>query len=153
MAGRPAQPPIGAVLAQTTRRISRAFDAALSAAGGSLPMWLILLSLTTGKGGNQREIADAVGIRSATLTHHLNAMETAGLVTRRRDLADRREHVVELTTAGAQKFAQLRTAAMAFDARLRAGFDPEELAGLAALLNRLATNAGPPSKETQNPHA
>lgn len=153
MAGRPTHPPIGAVLAQTARKVHRAFDAALGTAGGSLPMWLILLSLTTGEGGNQREIADAVGIRSATLTHHLNTMETAGLVTRRRDPADRREHVVELTAAGAARFAELRTAAMAFDARLRAGFDPGELAGLADLLNRLATNAGATSKEMTPPHA
>jgi MarR family transcriptional regulator, transcriptional regulator for hemolysin len=137
----PDQPPIGFALNQATRRVSRAFDATLSSAGGSLPMWWILLSLRSNPQANQREIAAAAGIQSATLTHHLNAMEANGLVTRRRDTVDRREHVVELTAAGEARFDQLRTAAMTFDARLRTGFDESETAQLRGLLERLATNA------------
>jgi MarR family transcriptional regulator for hemolysin len=35
-----------------------------------------------------------VGVREATLTHHLNAMDTRGLITRTRDTANRRIHVI-----------------------------------------------------------
>ena len=69
-------------------------------AGGSGPMWLVLISLKTRPRASQRELADAVGIREATLTHHLNAMDTSGLITRRRDPENRRVHLVELTPAG-----------------------------------------------------
>ncbi|MGH3264275.1 MAG: MarR family transcriptional regulator, partial [Trebonia sp.] len=86
----PATPPIGLHLARTAKAVSRAFDDALAAAGGSLPSWLILISVKTRALGNQSELADAVGIRGATLTHHLNAMEADGLVRRRRDPANRR---------------------------------------------------------------
>jgi len=65
----------------------RAFDAALAGAGGSLPVWLILLSVKVQRHGAQREIAEAVGIEGPTLTHHLNRMENAGLLTRTRDSA------------------------------------------------------------------
>jgi hypothetical protein len=41
-----------------------------------------------------------VGVREATLTHHLNAMDARGLITRTRDAASRRIHVVQLTEAG-----------------------------------------------------
>jgi MarR family transcriptional regulator for hemolysin len=34
---RPSQPPIGLLLARTAKAVSRAFDDALTAAGGSLP--------------------------------------------------------------------------------------------------------------------
>jgi MarR family transcriptional regulator for hemolysin len=136
----PARTPIGLVLARTARTASRAFDEALVAEGGSLPAWLILLSLQTGSPGNQRELAQAVGIRGATLTHHLNAMEAGGLVTRRRDPANRRVHHVELTPAGEALFRQLAGAAMTFDQRLRAGLDDGDIDVLERLLGRLHAN-------------
>jgi MarR family transcriptional regulator for hemolysin len=142
----PARAPIGLVLARTARTASRAFDEALGAAGGSLPVWLILLSLRTQRPGNQRELAEAVGIRGATLTHHLNAMEDGGLVTRRRDPANRRIHHVELTQAGEALFRQLAGTAVAFDQRLRAGLADRDLDVLERLLGRLHANVtGPPA--------
>jgi MarR family transcriptional regulator for hemolysin len=137
---RPARPPIGVVLARTAKTVSRAFDDALTAEGGSLPVWLILISLKSRQGANQRELAEAVGIQGATLSHHLHAMETAGLVSRRRDPANRRVHQVELTEAGESLFRRLATAARAHDERLRAGLGADEIATLAGLLDRLRAN-------------
>ena len=70
--------PIGLRLNQTARAVERAFDEALGDAGGTLPVWLILLNLKISKPGTQRELAEAVGVREATLTHHLNAMDARG---------------------------------------------------------------------------
>ena len=81
----------------------------------------ILLDLTHGRPGTQRDLAEAVGIREATLTHHLNAMDADGLITRTRDAANRRIQVVTLTDEGNQAFLRLRAAAVAFDAKLRTG--------------------------------
>ena len=134
--------PIGLRLNQTARAVERAFDGALAEAGGTLPVWLILLNLKIGKPGTQRDLAEAVGIREATLTHHLNAMDARGLVTRTRDAANRRVQVVALTEAGEAAFARLRDAAITFDAKLRAGLADADLATLSALLGRLAANAG-----------
>jgi MarR family transcriptional regulator, transcriptional regulator for hemolysin len=139
---RPARTPVGLQLTQASRAVSRAFDDALGAAGGSLPVWLILLSLKGRALASQRELADAVGIREATLTHHLTAMESARLISRRRDAANRRVQVVELTPAGEDMFARLRDAAMAFDSRLRRGISAAEVNVLEGLLGRLAANIG-----------
>lgn len=128
------------MLASTAKAVSRAFDARLAAAGGSLPVWLVLLSLRTQALGTQRELARAVGIQGATLTHHLNAMEADGLVTRRRDPANRRVHLVELTPAGEAMFARLRSAAAAHDEHLRAGLSADDVARLVGLLDRLRRN-------------
>lgn len=138
---RPVGQPIGLNLARTAKSVSRAFNDALAAAGGSLPTWLILLSLKTRRLGNQRALADAVGIQGATLTHHLNVLEADGLLTRRRDPANRRIHLVELTDHGETMFHRLRAAAIAFDQRLRAGLADEEIATLERLLARLRENA------------
>jgi len=137
---RPAQPPIGLHLARTARSVSRAFDDALAQAGGSVPVWLVLISLKSQQVRNQRELAEAVGIREATLTHHLNSMDEQGLITRRRDPANRRVHLVELTEAGEAAFQRLRGAATAFDQRLRSGLSGDEVSQLEALLGRLAAN-------------
>lgn len=136
----PARMPIGLQLSRTARSVSRAFDDALAGAGGSLPIWLVLITLKSRHLPNQREIAEAVGIREATLTHHLNAMDTQGLITRRRDPANRRVHVVELTEKGEAAFRQMRGAAADFDRRLRNGVSPGDLAALEDLLGRLDAN-------------
>jgi MarR family transcriptional regulator for hemolysin len=137
---RPSAEPIGLLTARTAKVLSRAFDDALSAAGGSLPSWLVLMSLKGRVPGAQRELAESVGVEGPTLTHHLNRMEAQGLLTRRRDPANRRAHLVELTEAGDAAFAGLRQTVVAFDARLRAGFTDEELAHLRGYLERLQAN-------------
>src|SRR6201996_6329248 len=134
--------PVGPRLNQVSRVVERAFDEALAEAGGTLPVWLILLDLKIHKPANQRELAQAVGVREATLTHHLNGMDARGLVTRTRDASNRRVQVVALTEAGEAAFLRLREAAMAFDTRLRAGLDDADLAALSALLGHLAANVG-----------
>jgi MarR family transcriptional regulator for hemolysin len=138
---RPLRPPIGLQLTRVSKTVSRAFDDALAAAGGSVPVWLVLLSIKTQEAANQRELATAVGIQEATLTHHLNAMAAQGLLTRERDPANRRVHQVRLTEAGEAAFLRLRDAAVGFDERLRAGLSDTEVADLDRLLNRLAGNA------------
>ena len=137
---RPVHQPLGLHLTRISRTVSRAFDDTLAKAGGSLPVWLVLISLKSRQLASQRELAEAVGIQVATLTHHLDAMESAGLVTRRRDPANRRLHLVELTPAGDALFLRLRDAAMTFDRRLRVGLADGEIDQLEALLTRLRDN-------------
>ena len=137
---RPAHPPLGLHLTRVARTVSRAFDDTLAEAGGSLPVWLVLISLKSRPLASQRELAEAVGIQGATLTHHLDTMESVGLVTRRRDPANRRLHLVELTPAGDSLFLRLRDAATAFDQRLRAGLSEGDAGQLEALLTRLRDN-------------
>ena len=139
--------PIGLRLNQVARVVGRAFDEALAEAGGSLPVWLILLNLKIRRPGTQRELAEAVGITEATLTHHLNAMDSGGLIARTRDAANRRVQVVTLTEAGDQAFLALAAAATAFDTMLRSGLDEGDLATLNALLGRLSANVGAPVED------
>jgi MarR family transcriptional regulator, transcriptional regulator for hemolysin len=138
--GRPVREPLGLHLTSVSRTVSRAFDDALAKAGGSLPVWLVLISLKSGQLASQRELADAIGVQGPTLSHHLNAMESAGLLTRRRDPRNRRLHVVELTSDGDALFARLRQVAFAFDQRLRAGLTGQDVDQLEALLTRLRQN-------------
>ena len=134
------RPPVGMNLGRTAKLVAQAFDAALVGAGGPLPVWLTLLSIKSRELANQRELAGMIGIQGATLTHHLNAMETQGLLTRRRDPENRRVHQVELTEAGEAMFETLRIAALAFDKRLRTGLSDARLAEFAEVLAALRAN-------------
>src|SRR2546425_13308408 len=62
---RPAHQPLGLHLTRVSRTISRAFDDALAEAGGSLPVWLGLISLKSGQLASQRELAEAGGGQGA----------------------------------------------------------------------------------------
>ncbi|MDP9223854.1 MAG: MarR family winged helix-turn-helix transcriptional regulator [Actinomycetota bacterium] len=146
---RPDRAPIGLQLAQVAKVVSRAFDDTLAAAGGSLPVWLILISLKSRQLANQRQLAAAVGIQGATLTHHLNAMESAGIVTRRRDPDNRRVHLVEITPAGDALFLRLRDSAIAFDKQLRTGLSERQIGQLDTLLGRLRDNTSPTQKSDE----
>jgi MarR family transcriptional regulator for hemolysin len=137
---RPERPPIGLQLANTAKSVSRAFNAALAEAGGSLPIWLILTSLRGEQWRTQLELARSLGIEGPTLTRHLDGMERAGLVERRRDPKDRRAVRVELTDAGRAVHSRLRKNVVDFDERLRAGLSAEEIDQVRAVLARLEHN-------------
>jgi MarR family transcriptional regulator for hemolysin len=134
------RPPIGLTLNRTARIVGRAFDEALTEAGGSLPAWLVLLNVETDQASTQRSLAATLGLREPTLSHHLATMESEGLITRHRDDANRRVQVVALTDAGRARFRRLRQAAIGFDRRLRRGIDDADLALVDEVLARLSAN-------------
>ena len=147
----PPGPPLGLFLTRSARVVERAFDDALAKVGGSTPVWLTLLAVKTGRGRNQRELAAVIGIHGATLTHHLNGMERAGLLLRQRQPDNRRQHQVELTDAGLALFHACRKTAVAFDQQLRQNLDQERLAAFADTLEQLRHNAAPGSDPPPGP--
>ena|SRR5829696_7695225 len=141
--GPPAAEPVGRAIASSAKILSRAFERELAEAGGSQPVWLILLALKQQDWRTQQDLAAAVGIEGPTLTHHLDGLDRAGLIERARDPGDRRAVRVELTDAGEKLFKRLAKAAIGFDQRLRAGLSDEELDEFRRVLARLRDNVAP----------
>jgi MarR family transcriptional regulator for hemolysin len=137
ISGPPDQQPIGLRLTRAARAVSQAFERALAEAGGSLPTWQVLLLVRSQQWGNQSQLAKAMGITQATLTHHLNGLEREGLITRRREPGDRRSQHVELTAEGEAMFNRLRKVAATHDKRLRSILSEQDAARLGALLEKL----------------
>jgi MarR family transcriptional regulator, transcriptional regulator for hemolysin len=137
---RPDGPPIGLQLAMTSKAVGRAFNEALAAHGGSIPIWLILNGLKTEQRRTQLELARAIGIEGPTLTRHLDGLEHAGLVERRRDLVDRRAVQVQLTRTGHALHGRLLRAVIAFNQRLRTGVSSDEIETLRRVLAQLQDN-------------
>jgi MarR family transcriptional regulator for hemolysin len=131
------------LLGRTAKALSRAFDDVLVAAGGSTPTWQVLLALQSREHRTLGELADAVGVRQPTLTHHLDTLVRAGLVVREAAEGNRRVQRVTVTESGDHLFRRLRRAAASFDGRLRAGLDDADVAQLRGLLTQLTENAQP----------
>src|SRR4051812_21187779 len=100
----PTTPPIGLQLTRAARVVRQAFEQAMAEAGGSVATWQVLLLVRSQQWGTQSQMADAMGVTGATLTHHLNALEKQQLVRRQRDPSNRRVQQVELTEAGVALF-------------------------------------------------
>jgi MarR family transcriptional regulator for hemolysin len=137
---RPDGPPIGLLLATTSKAVGRAFNDALAAQGGSIPIWLILNALKGERRRSQLELARAVGIEGPTMTRHLDGLERAGLVERQRDPVDRRAVQVQLTRAGHALHARLLKAVIAFNRQLRTGVRNDDIETLRRVLGQLQEN-------------
>jgi MarR family transcriptional regulator, transcriptional regulator for hemolysin len=137
--------PIGLHLTQTSRSLSQAFERAMAEAGGSASTWQVLLLVRSREWGTQSQMAEAMGITGATLTHHLNGLENQGLVRRWREKGNRRVQRVELTPEGEALFDRLRRVALAHDARLRSQLTDEETSELAGLLEKLQAGVSAPA--------
>ncbi|MBL0888456.1 MarR family winged helix-turn-helix transcriptional regulator [Myceligenerans indicum] len=134
--------PIAVALWKTAQPLIRGFDAMLTEHGTSWQVWHILLALSSSTPGTQRALASAVGIREATLTHHLRTMEDKGLIVRTRMPENRRVQHVEVTEAGGRLFDELKTSAIEFDRRLRDAIGPDdEVSRFLGVLGRLAAAA------------
>ena len=91
-------------------RISRrAADAAM--ADGSLrPRHVIALTLLGERGPmTQHAVGAALSLDPSNVVGLLNELEERGLITRRRDPADRRRHIVEVSATGADELTQTYT--------------------------------------------
>jgi MarR family transcriptional regulator, transcriptional regulator for hemolysin len=132
--------PIGLQLARAAKAVGRAFNDSLAEVGGSVPTWLILSSLKGEDWPAQHHLARALDIEGPTLTRHLDVLEHAGLVVRRRDPADRRAVRVELTDTGHELHAAMLEAVIAFNKRLRSGLGDKEVDSLRTLLATLEEN-------------
>jgi DNA-binding MarR family transcriptional regulator len=74
--------------------------------GGLRPRHLIALRLLSEQGPvSQQGLADALSLDPSNVVGLLNELEERGLITRRRDPADRRRHIVELSAAGEKELA------------------------------------------------
>jgi MarR family transcriptional regulator for hemolysin len=132
--------PAGRHVVFAGRAIQEAFAAVLAEAGGSLATWVVLSALSDVGIVSQAVLASHVHLEGATITHHVDRLEAAGLVQRQLDASDRRVRKLELTAAGEDLHTRMLAAAKAFEIRLTAGLSERDLATLHRTLGRLQGN-------------
>jgi DNA-binding MarR family transcriptional regulator len=94
-------------------------------------------------GGPQQELAEALCMDANNVVLLLNELEDQALVARRRDTADRRRHVVQLTPKGRDALEGAEHAQEEIEDEVLAALDAEERATLWRLLGRALYAAEP----------
>lgn len=87
-------------LAVANRSVLTVYRPLLEPLGLTHPQYLVMLALWGEAPMSVKAIAEAIQLDSATLSPLLKRLESAGLITRRRDPRDERTLLIDLTEAG-----------------------------------------------------
>lgn len=113
-----------------------------------MPRQFQLLGLLADHGPmGQRDLGQAMATDPSILVTLLNPLETDGFVTRNRDSADRRRHVVTLTAKGKRKLERAAEAQRQAEDTIFAGLSSEQRAQLRQLLITLRDSRDPTSAD------
>jgi DNA-binding MarR family transcriptional regulator len=96
---------------------------------------------------HQQELGEAFCMDANNVVLILNELEDLGFVARRRDPADRRRHLVEITAQGKRALAKAERAQEAVEEEVLHSLSPDERAVLHDLLTRALRGAEPSEAE------
>jgi DNA-binding MarR family transcriptional regulator len=104
--------------------------------GVKLRQLMLLSYLSSGGPALQQQLCESLWLDPNNCVLLLNELEDLGYVQRRRDPADRRRHVVELTEAGRTALERAEAAQESLGDELFGALSDEERATLRSLLGR-----------------
>ncbi|WP_280304823.1 MarR family winged helix-turn-helix transcriptional regulator [Nocardia neocaledoniensis] len=129
-------------LAVANRSVLAVYRPLLEPLGLTHPQYLVMLALWGEAPMSVKAVAEAIQLDSATLSPLLKRLESAGLITRRRDPHDERTLLIDLTDAGRALREQAEQIPPAVVARLGVSLaDLEELRDVLGRVNAAARQA------------
>jgi DNA-binding MarR family transcriptional regulator len=141
-AGQAAEQQLLPLLDHLARVGRRAAETSMSP-GGLRPRHLIALKLLSEHGpAGQQGLAEALSLDPSNVVGLLNELEERGLITRRRDPADRRRHIVELSAGGQEELCLAQARLSRVEDDLLSVLTAEERATLYRLLTRAVDAVG-----------
>lgn len=90
---------------------------------------------------SQQQLGNALRVDPSNLVALLDGMEAAGSLVRRRDPADRRRHLVQLTAAGRKRLQTAERAALESENEMLEPLSSSEREQLQGLLARIASHS------------
>lgn len=130
---------LGYLLAKSHQRQLALFEKHTSKLAVSGREYAALLALEANDGLWQSDIAELLGMDRTTVTYLVDGLEKRGWLTRARDPADRRAHVIRMTDEGVAALASIRPAARASTDELLEPLNDSERETLRSLLTRITT--------------
>jgi DNA-binding MarR family transcriptional regulator len=134
-------PTAGMLLAKIGRVVERWFSDALKPSELT-PKHVGVLLQVRAQPTSQQALCESIGVDASKLVAVLNDLEDEGLIVRRRDPADRRRHIVEVSKEGRAHVAAGERAIAQVEERLFAGLDEDERVQLRRLLAKVADSTG-----------
>jgi DNA-binding MarR family transcriptional regulator len=129
---------LGALFSRVTRRLVEAERPLLAAHGLSMWGYVVLSRLAAAPAQTQLRLATAIGYDKTRLIALLDELETAGLVTRAPDPADRRARRIHITEQGRATHAAAVADIRAMEESVLAVLTAAERETLRSVLGRLA---------------
>ena len=105
--------------------------------GLRIPEWRLIAVLAESEGMTQQALGVATRMDKVTVSRAAIALADRGLVSRAPNPLDQRSHLLGLSPAGRALYGEVAPKALEIEARIFAGFAPEEVAAFGAMLNRL----------------
>jgi DNA-binding MarR family transcriptional regulator len=99
----------------------------------------VLLELAKRGPTSQQSLIESLGVDASALVSILHDLERLGLAQRRRDPADRRRHIVEMSGGGREALRNVEQAVSQAEAELFADLDQAEREQLHELLGKMRT--------------
>jgi DNA-binding MarR family transcriptional regulator len=130
---------LGMLLARHGRFVAERILHAMSATGLKPRHRQVLVELSTRGPTSQQSLIDALDVDPSVLVAILNDLERLGLAERRRDPADRRRHIVEMSAKGCKALEGIEKAVALAEDELFADLDERERAQLHDMLTRVRT--------------
>jgi DNA-binding MarR family transcriptional regulator len=128
---------LGFLLARHGRIMNTRLRQALDSSGLSPRHAVLLCGLEESGPISQQDLIEILFVDASALVSVLNDLENERLVERRRDPADRRRHIVEITPEGKRAVASIEVALTGVEREAFAGFSADELSQLHGLLSRI----------------
>ncbi|MCW0213732.1 MAG: MarR family winged helix-turn-helix transcriptional regulator [Pseudonocardia sp.] len=130
---------LGWALGRVLRTYITATNAALSEVPGGPRGYQVLAAAAADDTGSQLALAQKLGVDRTVMTYLIDDLESASLVERRPDPADRRTRRIILTERGQARLCQLERDLRRVEEHILAPLEPHEQDVLRGLLQRVAT--------------
>lgn len=141
-----AHPSTGTIVLLT--RLARAvyLRSSVDLVGMNLRNMVVLAYLRDHPGTSQQSMTEQLSMDSNTGVLVLNDLEDLEFVERRRDPADRRRHLVDITAAGLEALEEAELAQGSIEDEILSGLSPDDRAEFRRLLVKALEDHDPPSK-------
>jgi MarR family transcriptional regulator, transcriptional regulator for hemolysin len=139
-------------LVHLARRWRWCLDRRLRGSGLTQARWTALLQIARGgEGLAQHQLADFIGIESATLVPILDSLATRKLVERRTDASDRRAKTVHLTAQAAPVVSEIEQIANDLRRELTSGIPLEDLATCVRVFEQIQARIPTAARPAESP--
>lgn len=109
--------------------------------GLTIPEWRLIAIVAEEGAVAQSAVCERSRMDKVTVSRAAIAMVGRGLLARNAHDGDRRSHLLVLTEAGRELYADVAPKALELEAQLFAGFTPDELEAFVTMLHRIDTVA------------
>lgn len=130
----------GFLLHDISRLLRKKFDQRASGLGLTRAQWRVLQRISRQEGINQSALAEVLEVENITLGRHIDRLEEAGWVERRRDPADRRAWLLFLKEKVDPMMQEMKVISEELLDDAFAGFSDADVSDLVEKLDRIKEN-------------